>query len=82
MLHLLTDSDKENHLEICQELLAKANCHGNYLKKILTGNEAWVYGFGVEKRYAAFAVGGKGLLEQKKKAQMSWSEIEVVLAVF
>jgi len=39
MLHLLTDDQKENHVEISQELLASTNGKENFLKKIITGDE-------------------------------------------
>ena len=40
---LLTDDQKENHLEISQELLVNANGNENFLKNIITGDETWVY---------------------------------------
>ena len=38
---LLTDDQKENCVEISQELLANANGNENFLKNILTGDETW-----------------------------------------
>ena len=40
---LLTDDQKEIHVEISQELLANANGKENYLKNVITGDEMWVY---------------------------------------
>jgi hypothetical protein len=40
---LLTDDQKENHVEISQELFASANGNQNFLKNIITGDETWVY---------------------------------------
>ena len=40
---LLTDDQKENRVEISQELLANANGNQNVLKNIITGDETWVY---------------------------------------
>jgi len=48
--HLLTDDQKENHVEISQELLANANSNENFLNKIITGDETWVYGYDVETK--------------------------------
>ena len=42
VLRLLTDGQKENRVEISQELLASANGNENCLKKIITGDETWV----------------------------------------
>ena len=47
---LLTDDQKENRVEINQELLANANGNENFLKNIITGDETWVYGYGVETK--------------------------------
>jgi len=45
---LLTDDQKENHVEISQELLVNTNANENFLKNIITGDETWVYGYDVE----------------------------------
>jgi len=47
---LLTDDQKENHVEISQELLANANSNENVFKNIITGDETWVYGYDVETK--------------------------------
>jgi len=39
---LLTEDQKENRVEISQELLANANGNENFLKNIITGDETWV----------------------------------------
>jgi len=65
MLHLLTDDQKENHVEISQELLANANGNENFLKKIITGDETWVYGYDVETKMPSLQWMGKGLLDRK-----------------
>jgi len=47
---LLTDDQKENHVEISHELLANANGNKNSLKNIITGDETWVYAYDVETK--------------------------------
>jgi len=47
---LLTADQKENRVEISQELLASANGKETFLKDIITGDETWVYGCGVETK--------------------------------
>jgi len=37
--HLLTDNQKENRVEISQELLANVNGNENFLKNIITEDE-------------------------------------------
>ena len=46
----LTDDQKENRVEINQELLANANGNVNFLKNIIAGDETWVYGYDVETK--------------------------------
>jgi hypothetical protein len=45
---LLTDHQKENCVEISQELLDNANGNENFLKNVITGVETWVHGYDVE----------------------------------
>jgi len=78
---LLTDDQKENRVEISQELLANANGNENFLKNIITGDETWVYGYNVETKIQSSHWMGKGS-PRPKKAGMSWSKIKVVMVVF
>jgi hypothetical protein len=47
---LLTDDQRENRVEISQELLANGKGNENFLKNIITGDDAWVYGYDVESK--------------------------------
>ena len=78
---LLTDDQKENRVEISQELLANANGNENFLKNIITGDETWVYGYDVETKMQSSQWMGKGS-PRPKKARMSRSKIKVMLVVF
>jgi len=78
---LLSDDQKENRVEISQELLANASGNENFLKKIITGDETWVYGNDVETKMQSSQWMGKGS-PRKKKARMSRSKIKVMLVVF
>jgi len=57
---LLADDQKENRVEISQELLANANGNENFLKKIITGDETSVYGYDVETKMQSSHWIGKG----------------------
>ena len=78
---LVTDDQKEKHVEITQELLANANGIENFLKKIITGDETLVYGYDVETTMQSLQWMGKGS-PRPKKAQMGRSKIKVMLVVF
>jgi len=74
---LLTDDQKENRIEISQELLANEN----FLNNIITGDETLVYGYDVESKMQSSQWIGKGS-PRPKKARMIRSKIKVVLVVF
>jgi len=81
VLRLLTDNQKENHLEISQELLANTNGNENFLKNIITGDKTWIYGYDAETKMQLWQWMGKGS-PQPKKAWVSQSRIKVMLVVF
>jgi len=57
---LLADDQKENCVEISQELLASANGNENFLTNIITGDETWIYGYDVETKIQSSQWMGKG----------------------
>jgi len=63
---LLTDEQKQNRVEISQELLANANGNENFIKNITTGDETWVYWNDVETKMQSSQWMGKGSPRQKK----------------
>jgi len=77
----LTDDQKENRVEISQELLASANGNVNFLKNIITGDDTWVCGYDVETKMQSSQWMGKGS-PRPIKARMSRSKIKVMLVVF
>jgi len=46
---LLMDDQKQNRVDVSQELLDRAN-DDNFLKNIITGDETWAYGYDVETK--------------------------------
>jgi len=63
---LLTNDQKENRVEISQELLINANGNENFLKNIITGDEMWGYVYDVETKMQSSHWLGKGPLRPKK----------------
>jgi hypothetical protein len=45
---LLIQDHRDSRIAICQELLDRISKDENYLKRIITGDEMWVYGYDVE----------------------------------
>jgi len=66
MQRFLTDDQKENRVEISQQLLGNANGKENF-KNIITGDETWVYGYDVETKMQSSQWMGKGTPRPKKK---------------
>jgi len=63
---LLTDDQKENRVEIIQELLANANGNETFLKNIITRDETWIYGYDVETKTQSSQWMGKWSPQPKK----------------
>ena len=66
VLRLLTNDQKENGVDISQELLANANGNENFLKNVITGDETWVYGYDVETKMQSSQWMGKVSPRPKK----------------
>src|SRR5215510_11789421 len=47
---LLTDDEKQNRVDVSQELLDRANDDDNFLENIITEDETWVYGYDVKTK--------------------------------
>ena len=48
---LLTEQQKELHVEIAQGMLDCANNDLEFMKTIITGDETWVYGYNPESKF-------------------------------
>ena len=47
----LTEEHKCKHLEVCQQLLNRYNNEGeDFLKRIVTGGETWIYNYEPESK--------------------------------
>jgi histone-lysine N-methyltransferase SETMAR len=66
---LLTDDQKQNRVDVSQELVDRANGNNNFLKKIITGDETWVYGYDVETKVQSSQRVSKSRRDQKKHAK-------------
>jgi len=63
---LLTEDQKENRVEISQELLANVNGNENFLNNIITVDETWVYGNDVDTKMQTSQWMRKGSPRPKK----------------
>jgi predicted DNA-binding protein YlxM (UPF0122 family) len=78
---LLTQHQRDSQTAICHELLDRANEDENFLKRIITGNETWVYGYDAETKMQSSQRVGKNSPRPKKVWQVM-SKVKVMLKVF
>lgn len=78
---VLTAEQKERRLHICDELQATSENDPDFLKKIITGDESWVYGYDPETKAQSSEWIAPGT-PRPKKARRSRSNIKLMLTVF
>ena len=78
---LLTEEQKQNRVTVSQELLDRSNTDENFLKNVITGDETWVYGYGVETKVQSSQWVGKSS-PRPKKARQCRTNVKVMLTVF
>ncbi|UYV72891.1 hypothetical protein LAZ67_10001103 [Cordylochernes scorpioides] len=78
---LLNCDQKQHHMNIANEMLDSVRDDPNLLQRVITGDEAWVYGYDVETK--AQSSQWKLLHEPRpKKARQVRSNVKVLLTVF
>ena len=78
----LTTSDQQFHrVQVCQDLLDHSENDKEFLSKIITGDESWVYDYDVETKVQSSQWTSKTSPRPKKACQVR-SKIKVLLTVF
>ncbi|UYV67987.1 hypothetical protein LAZ67_5002717, partial [Cordylochernes scorpioides] len=78
---LLNCDQKQHRMNVANEMLDSVRDDPNLLQRVITGDEAWVYGYGVETK--AQSSQWKLLHEPRpKKARQVRSNVKVLLTVF
>ena len=72
---------KENRLEICQDLLGRLEIEPNFLHKVITGDESWVFDYDPETKRQSEECQTKSS-PLPKKARMSRSRVKTMIVVF
>jgi hypothetical protein len=52
---LLTDKQKQQRVSVCLELLDEVRNDQNFLSRVITGDETWVYYYGPETKQQSSA---------------------------
>lgn len=78
---LMTDDQKACRIHTCQELLERSEEDENFLSRIITGDESWVYGYDIETKVQSSQWVGQRSPRPKKARQVR-SKVKVMLLVF
>ena len=78
---LMTDDQKANRVRVCRELLDRSNEDENFLSRIITGDESWVYGYDIETKVQSSQWVSQ-TSPRPKKARQVRSNVKVMLTVF
>lgn len=78
---LLNFDQKNNRMNIAQELLNDVNDDPSLLERVITGDETWVYGYDVETK-AQSSTWKHSTSPRAKKARQVRSNVKVLLTVF
>ena len=68
-------------MDIAQKMLTTFNDDSDLLKKVITGNESWVYAFGIETK-AQSSEWKRPEEPKSKKARQVRSNVKVFLTVY
>ncbi len=77
----LSVEQKANRLEMCQDLLGRLKIEPNFLDKVITGDESWVFDYGPETKRQSSEWHTKSS-PRPKKARMSRSKVKTMIIVF
>ena len=81
MLKNLSVEQKVNQLEICQDLLGKLEIEPEFLGKVITGDESWVFNYNPETKQQS-AEWNTMSSPRPKKAGMSRSRVKIMIVFF
>ena len=77
----LSVEQKANRLEICQDLLGRLEIEPNFLHKVITGDESWVFDYNPETKRQSkewHIISSP----HPKKARMSSSRVKTMIVFF
>ena len=78
---LLNEGQKERHLQVCQDILEQLETEPNLLKRVVTGNESWIFEYESLTKRQTFE--WKSVLSPRpKKMRVLKSKTKVMLIAF
>lgn len=81
VLLLLSQGQKEFHVEVAEDLLQTTNNDPHFLKQVITGDGSWVYSYDHETKAQSFQWKSPAS-PRPKRAHQSQSNIKAMLTVF
>jgi len=78
---LLTEDQKTNRLNVCYNLREQDENDPQILSKVVTGDETWCYGYGLETKQASSQWKTPNS-PKAKKAQQVQSNVKTMLIIF
>ena len=78
---LLVEQQKQQRLDIAQDMLNCANSDSDFMKTIITGDETWVYGYDPETKFQS-SQWKHHTSPRPKKARQVRSNVKVMLTCF
>ena len=78
---LLVEQQKQQRLDIAQDMLNCANSDSDFMKTIITGDETWVYGYDPETKFQS-SQWKHQTSPRPKKARQVRSNVKVMLTCF
>ena len=78
---LLTPEQKENRVNICQDLKVTLHNDHDFLKRVITGDESWIYGYDPETKQQSSQWKSPSSPRPKKVRQVR-SKVKSMLIVF
>ena len=76
----LSVEQKVNRLEICQDLLGRLEIEPDFMDKVITGDESWVFNY--DPKIKQQSAGWHTKISCLKKAHMSRSRLKTMIIVF
>ena len=78
---LLNDHQRERHMQICQDIVERLQNEPDLLRRVITGDEMWIFEYHLETKRQGSQWKNLTLL-RPKKARQSKSKVKVMLITF
>jgi hypothetical protein len=78
---ILTTEQKEQHINMCEELCQIASDNATFLSRVITGDESWIYGYDPEPKQQSSQWKSPNSPRPKRERQVN-SRVKSMLIIF